>query len=137
MVEYYCILFLLWHLERSLYPLLLPSGNVNLDTMDRLLSKGGVPTDMVEVYTTVPHPRLEDNLRSVLEQSIPHYIVYFSPSGVHTSYPILKESVDIGNTKVQSLTSFHHSIIFNIVDTSEMLRVLFYNLFWRNLTFST
>ncbi|XP_054258634.1 uroporphyrinogen-III synthase-like isoform X4 [Macrosteles quadrilineatus] len=85
--------------KRSLYPLLLPSGNVNLDTMDRLLSKGGVPTDLVEVYTTVPHPRVEENLRSVLEQSIPHYIVYFSPSGVHTSYPILKEAVDVEKTK--------------------------------------
>jgi len=85
--------------KRSLYPLLLPSGNVSLDAMDRLLSKGGVPTDMVEVYTTVPHPRVEENLKAALEQSIPHYIVYFSPSGVHTSYPILKEAVEVEKTK--------------------------------------
>uniref|UniRef100_A0A1B6LB83 Uroporphyrinogen-III synthase n=1 Tax=Graphocephala atropunctata TaxID=36148 RepID=A0A1B6LB83_9HEMI len=85
--------------KRSLKPLLLPTGNIQLDTLDRLLSKQGVATDLVEVYTTVPHPQVEENLQAALEDSIPHYIVYFSPSGVHSSYPILKEAVDVKETK--------------------------------------
>uniref|UniRef100_A0A1B6K0Q8 Uroporphyrinogen-III synthase n=1 Tax=Homalodisca liturata TaxID=320908 RepID=A0A1B6K0Q8_9HEMI len=85
--------------KRSLNPLLLPTGNIQLDTMDRLLTKQGVATDMVEVYTTVPHPQIEENLQAALEVCVPHYVVYFSPSGVHSSYPILKEVVDVKETK--------------------------------------
>lgn len=86
--------------ERSFNPLLLPSGNVALDAMERLLSKSAVATDVLEVYTTIPHPKVEENLRAVLQESTPRYLVYFSPSGVHTSYPILKEALDLEDTKV-------------------------------------
>lgn len=73
---------------------------MNLDALERLLSRSAVATDLVEVYTAVPHPKVEENLRAALEQSIPQYLVYFSPSGVHSSYPILKDALDINKTKV-------------------------------------
>uniref|UniRef100_A0A1B6KYP7 Uroporphyrinogen-III synthase n=1 Tax=Graphocephala atropunctata TaxID=36148 RepID=A0A1B6KYP7_9HEMI len=73
-------------------PLLLPCGNLKMDTLESLLTEGGVATEAVEVYETVPHPDLEATLSAALSQQIPSYIVYFSPSGIHNTYPLLRNS---------------------------------------------
>lgn len=82
-------------------PLLLPCGNLKMDTLEDLLKQSGVTTESVEVYETMPHPDLEATLTSALAEQEPSYIVYFSPSGVRFTYPILQKSgVNLDKIKV-------------------------------------
>lgn len=72
-----------------------------MDTLEDLLKQGGVTTESVEVYETRPHPDLEATLTSALAEEEPSYIVYFSPSGVRFTYPILQKSgVNMDRIKV-------------------------------------
>uniref|UniRef100_A0A1B6I713 Uroporphyrinogen-III synthase n=1 Tax=Homalodisca liturata TaxID=320908 RepID=A0A1B6I713_9HEMI len=100
-------------------PLLLPCGNLKMDTLETLLTEAGVKTDAVEVYETIPHPDLEITLSDALSQQTPSYIVYFSPSGIHNTYPLLSRSgidldkikwVSIGPTTATALQSYNLTV---------------------------
>lgn len=72
-----------------------------MDTLEELLKQSGVTTESVEVYETRPHPDLEVTLMSALAEQVPSHIVYFSPSGVRYTYPILLSSgVNLDKIKV-------------------------------------
>ncbi|XP_054258631.1 uroporphyrinogen-III synthase-like isoform X2 [Macrosteles quadrilineatus] len=100
-------------------PLLLPCGNLKMDTLEKLLAEGGVSTEAVEVYETVPHPQLESLLCSALAETVPTHMAFFSPSGIHYSYPILKKLnidldkikwVSIGPTTAAALQSYQLTV---------------------------
>lgn len=89
-------------------PLLLPCGNLKLDTLETLLANGGVQTEPVEVYETVTCPDLQSMLSESLAQYKPSYIVYFSPSGVDATLPLLRDSgLNFGEIKVSYLYIRH------------------------------
>lgn len=85
-------------------PLLLPCGNIKTDTLENLLTQGGVETEAVEVYETVACSGLQTILSNALSQYQPSYIVYFSPSGVDATLPLLQKSeIDLAKIKVNSI----------------------------------
>ncbi|KAL1137717.1 hypothetical protein AAG570_009413 [Ranatra chinensis] len=72
-------------------PLLLPCGNLSGDSLQRMLEEGGVSVDALEVYKTNPHPELEKNMKAALGVSFPDYALYFSPSGIDSTFPIFEK----------------------------------------------
>lgn len=66
-------------------PFLMPVGNLHKSANDR------VTTEKVEVYETIEHPQLKENLSDILENNdIPLLITFFSPSGVKSALPYIK-----------------------------------------------
>lgn len=46
----------------------------------------------IEVYETLEHPHLKENLRDIFEKNdIPLLITFFSPSGVKSALPYIKQ----------------------------------------------
>lgn len=78
-------------MAESAGPILFPCGNLAPDTLPRKLEEVGCKVRCLTVYTTSPNPDLRDDLLR-LQQScgIPPTLVFFSPSGVDYSVPILK-----------------------------------------------
>ncbi|XP_077292461.1 uroporphyrinogen III synthase 1 [Arctopsyche grandis] len=72
-------------------PLLFPCGNLASDTLPRKLEEVGCSVKCLTVYTTGPNPDLSDDLLRLQQTcGIPPTVVFFSPSGVEYSIPILK-----------------------------------------------
>ncbi len=92
-----------------------------MDTLPRTLKEHNISVDIVTSYVTVPHPQLRDsiiqlahkvnsayksktyNVRSVnfcLFSKVPNYLVFFSPSGVNYTLPLLREHNLITGVKV-------------------------------------
>lgn len=69
----------------------MPCGNLSRDTISKLLEAKGVSADVVQVYETVNHPNLEDSLKKTIEGFIFRIVIYFSPSGVNATIPLLKK----------------------------------------------
>lgn len=67
------------------------------------LEKEGLELDGVEVYETAPNPNIETDFANVTSQfqSIPEYIVFFSPSGFNSSIELIRRAAtDLNNLKV-------------------------------------
>lgn len=79
-------------------PFLFPCGNLRQDTLQLKLLDYGYFMDAVEVYETVAHSELGQNLRSALIDGNAEYIAFFSPSGVTHTKAIL-EKMDINLSK--------------------------------------
>lgn len=93
-------------------PLLFPCSNLKMDTLPRTLKEHNISVDIVTSYVTVPHPQLRDSIIQ-LAHKVPNYLVFFSPSGVNYTLPLLREHnlitgvkvnvVSIGNTTARAL----------------------------------
>lgn len=85
-----------------------PHGNLKSDTLNLELEKQGLEIEGIEVYDTIANPNIESDLSEVTNgyQSIPEYIVFFSPSGLSSSLPYLqKVSVKLNQIKVSKFYS--------------------------------
>lgn len=82
-------------------PFLFPCGNLRQDTLQLKLMDYGYFLDAVEVYETVAHTELEQNLKKALIDQKAEYLAFFSPSGVNYTNAILKKlDVDLQNCKL-------------------------------------
>ncbi|XP_046383555.1 uroporphyrinogen-III synthase-like isoform X2 [Ischnura elegans] len=72
-------------------PLLFPCGNLKTDTLPQFLMGKNIYVEEVMVYETCQHPLLEENLNGVLKE-VPDFIIFFSPSGVKYTVPMMKSS---------------------------------------------
>lgn len=72
------------------------------DTLNNALEQAGINVESILVYDTIPHPDMENQIAELSEnfQSIPEYIVFFSPSGLNSSINYLKKIPDFNKTKV-------------------------------------
>ncbi|KAJ8935062.1 hypothetical protein NQ314_013035 [Rhamnusium bicolor] len=91
--------------NKSLYnkPFLFPHGNLKTDTLNLELGKEGLTIEGVLVYDTIANPNIEKEMKNVTDDfsSIPEYVVFFSPSGLHSSVNYLKKiPVDLDNVKI-------------------------------------
>lgn len=99
-----------------------------MDGLERALAKGNVSLNCVEVYNTMPHPNIEDNVLCALAEEVPEYVVYFSPSGINSSLPSFKQAdVDLNQIKVMCnycpvlLDSTNVSVPFSHMQTASCL----------------
>lgn len=73
--------------------------------------------DETLVYETVPNPKLKDEITIVSDNFtvLPEYIVFFSPSGVQSAIPFIKNvPIDWSFLKVKSFsitTCFKHIVL--------------------------
>ncbi|XP_071441540.1 uroporphyrinogen-III synthase-like isoform X2 [Hetaerina americana] len=70
--------------------LLFPCGNLKTDVLPQTLTEKGISVEEVTVYRTCPHPSLADNLCTAIKKRIPDCIIFFSPSGVKHTIPLMK-----------------------------------------------
>ncbi|KAH8300840.1 hypothetical protein KR018_012598 [Drosophila ironensis] len=69
-------------------PLLLPCGNLATDTLLSKLAENGFSLDACEVYNTLGHPQLSENIERAMEvhgDSL-EFLAFFSPSGVNCAH---------------------------------------------------
>jgi len=70
--------------------LLMPCGQLALETLPNALHSHGIQVECLTVYETIVEPLLEDHLKNFVKtQGCPAYIVFFSPSIVRFSHTIL------------------------------------------------
>lgn len=82
-------------------PFLFPCGNLRQDTLQLKLMDYGYFLDPIEVYETVAHSELEQNLKKALIDEKAEYVAFFSPSGVNYTIAILKKlELDLQNFKL-------------------------------------
>lgn len=78
------------HKEQEPYakPFMFPSGNLKQDSLEKSLEASGIKVEPVEVYETIANP----DLRKSIEEfgSKMDFVVFFSPSGVKFTLPILQ-----------------------------------------------
>lgn len=89
--------------QSSLKPFLFPSGNLKQDILEKSLNEHQIVLESLEVYETIQHPKLEESIRSLKTRTIDFY-VFFSPSGIKFSFPLLaKQEVDLKNKKLVAI----------------------------------
>lgn len=71
-------------------PFLFPSGNLKQDILEMSLKRHAINVESLEVYQTIQHPNLDESIEDLKTTKI-DFIVYFSPSGIKFSLPILKK----------------------------------------------
>lgn len=72
------------------YPFLFPSGNLKQDILEKSLSVHKIQVTPIEIYETIAHLSLETSVNKLKNLNI-DFIVYFSPSGLKFTHPILEE----------------------------------------------
>ncbi|KAL5285952.1 UROS family protein [Megaselia abdita] len=73
-------------------PFLFPCGNLRTDTLITKLAESGFLSDAFEVYETICHPDLGDNLKKALEEPNVEFMAFFSPSGVNCTYEYFQKN---------------------------------------------
>lgn len=87
--------------ERLTLPFLFPCGNLRQDTLQLKLLEYGYFLEAIEVYETVAHQQLEENLRKALIDDHAEYLAFFSPSGVnHAKAALQKLDIDLAKYKL-------------------------------------
>jgi uroporphyrinogen-III synthase len=85
-------------------PFLFPCGNLKQDVLQNKLSEYGYSLECVEVYETVPHKDLENNLIALFgdtENDDVEYLLFFSPSGINYCAPVFKKyNFDLAAKKI-------------------------------------
>ncbi|XP_063923075.1 uroporphyrinogen-III synthase-like [Zophobas morio] len=84
-------------------PFLFPHGNLKTDTLKLELGRENLSLDEVLVYDTLPNPQIKEDLEKVTSgfSSIPEYLVFFSPSGFHSSIHYLRKvPIDLSSLKI-------------------------------------
>ncbi|XP_022201979.2 uroporphyrinogen-III synthase isoform X3 [Nilaparvata lugens] len=80
-------------------PVLMPVGNLSRETICNALQSNGVVVDAVQVYETAPHSDLRGSIESLALCDY-NAMAFFSPSGVNSSVPILRDlRVDLDRIK--------------------------------------
>lgn len=85
-------------------PLLYPTGSLTQPTFKLTLQDKNVEVDEIMIYQTKPHSKLNENLLMAKINKIDSVIcvVYFSPSGVEFTLPLLKNlQLDLNSFKVK------------------------------------
>ncbi|XP_042557244.1 uroporphyrinogen-III synthase [Dipodomys spectabilis] len=78
--------------EPSALPLLFPCGTLKGEILPKMLKDKGIPMESLNVYQTVPHPGIRENLGShYSKQGVPASIAFFSPSGLKFSLKCIQE----------------------------------------------
>lgn len=83
-------------------PFLFPHGNLKTDTLNLELQKDGLTIQGVEIYETIANPNIETDIAKATDQfqTIPEYVVFFSPSGFNSSIEFIKRiHVDLKQLK--------------------------------------
>jgi uroporphyrinogen-III synthase len=72
---------------------LFPCGNLKGDELSNKLSSRGVCVVAVTVYQTHVHEQLQQKLQEIIlhDSGFPEMVVYFSPSGIKFTVPILEK----------------------------------------------
>lgn len=79
---------------------LFPSGNLKQDLLEKSLEEGKIKVENIEVYETIQHEKLEDSIEELKVLKV-DYIIYFSPSGVNFSLPLLrKRGINVQDIKI-------------------------------------
>ncbi|CAH1171135.1 unnamed protein product [Phaedon cochleariae] len=83
-------------------PLLFPHGNLKTDTLSRELEKEGLKIEGVLVYDTITNPDICEEIKQVTDnfRAVPEYVVFFSPSGLHSSLEHLQNIPDFCYAKL-------------------------------------
>ncbi|CAH1375909.1 unnamed protein product [Tenebrio molitor] len=84
-------------------PFLFPHGNLKTDILKVELSKENLAIEEVLVYDTLPNPSIERDLLECTDRftTIPEFLVFFSPSGLHSSLEYLRKiPVDLNLVKL-------------------------------------
>nr|XP_023027700.1 uroporphyrinogen-III synthase-like [Leptinotarsa decemlineata] len=83
-------------------PFLFPHGNLKTDTLRDELGKNGLGMEDVLVYDTIANPDIEKEIQEVTNNynDLPQYLVFFSPSGFHSSIDYLKRVPDFPKAKL-------------------------------------
>ncbi|KAK2167779.1 hypothetical protein LSH36_24g08000 [Paralvinella palmiformis] len=98
-------------------PLLFPCGNLRREAIPQHLEENNIPFHTIITYETIKHPSILKNISETCSDVPPDYMVFYSPSGVNFTLPVLKEiSIDvhkikcvaIGPTTSQSLENSLH-----------------------------
>lgn len=86
-----------------LKPFLFPSGNLKQEVLETALQEHSIDVQCLEVYETIQHPDLRKSIEDLEPLKI-DFIVYFSPSGVKFSLPILRSlEIDLQNCKIVAI----------------------------------
>lgn len=80
-------------------------GSLTQKNFKLKLKESGVETDDIVIYKTKPHDLIKSALKEIIGKlKTKTYFVYFSPSGVSFTLPILKDlQVDVNKIKVSIL----------------------------------
>lgn len=82
-------------------PFLFPCGNLKTDTLPTRLIDNGLKLEAIEVYETVAHVDLGENLDLVINDPTVEYLVFFSPSGFNFCCDILTaKKYDLSKVKL-------------------------------------
>ncbi|XP_046489216.1 uroporphyrinogen-III synthase [Neodiprion pinetum] len=73
-------------------PLLYPCSAIARDTMSTTLEAGGITMQKLPVYKTLPSKTLQTDLNDILSNSLPEYVVFFSPSAVRYVTNVIKRN---------------------------------------------
>ena len=71
-------------------PLLFPSGNLRREVIPKHMKKHNIALRSITTYETTPHPDIETTLVGRYPAAQPDIIVFYSPSGVNFTFPVLK-----------------------------------------------
>lgn len=84
-------------------PFLFPCGNLKQDILEKSLSTHKIQLTAIEIYDTIAHPSLKTAIQKLKNEFV-DFIVYFSPTGLKFTYPILKEcKFDLNSVKLIAL----------------------------------
>ena len=88
------------HSNQQTKPFLFPSGNLKQETLEKSLNENSIEVRNVEVYETIQHVQLENSIKELRTAKI-DFLVFFSPSGVKFSLPLLqKHEVKLDGIKI-------------------------------------
>lgn len=78
--------------------LLFVCGNLKQDILEKNLNDNSIDVDVIEVYETIQHPNLDNSIK---ELNNVDYLVFFSPSSVSFSLPLInKHELDMSFIKI-------------------------------------
>ncbi|KAL0277601.1 UNVERIFIED_CONTAM: hypothetical protein PYX00_004834 [Menopon gallinae] len=91
-------------------PFLYPIGSLTNDNFRLKLKESNIDVEDIVVYKTKPYPNLEDIVTKLLDRLVqPVYFLYFSPSGVKFTIPILRgKNFNEDSVKVSMMLILDH-----------------------------
>eukprot|EP00128_Syssomonas_multiformis_P015752 Colp12_sorted_trinity150504_noHs@9785 len=77
--------------HRDARPLLFLCGNKRRDVLPKTLTEAGIPFQEMIVYSNNVNSNFEEDFLKCYHSSLPNWIAFFSPSGLHALMPILEK----------------------------------------------
>lgn len=83
-------------------PFLYPHGNLKGDTFSQLKKEKGIAVESVLAYDTINNPNIFDEMKVATNNftRIPEYVIFFSPSGVHSTLEHLEKVKNFTSAKL-------------------------------------